>query len=90
MTTRRAIALLTACAALFVGIGLAVGRPTFAVEGGYFLRTQGSPSYASVFNSRGPGVFDPSDGNLWIGGGLALLGLAAILLIASLRSSTRG
>ncbi len=65
--------------------GLIVGEPHPVVEGAYFNRSVGAPAFAGVFATSRPEAFDPGDGNLWIGAGLALL-LAGAAVGAWLRT----
>jgi hypothetical protein len=52
-------------------IGVAVGAPTpTGIEGAYFTRASGTPTFSSVVKATGLHLFDAGDGNLWIGGGL--------------------
>ena len=66
------------CGAALVVAGVIVGRPVVVVEGAYFNRSVGSA----------PGLFDPADGNLWIGAGImALVAAVALAALAFVRRS---
>ena len=73
-----------------VGAGLAlagvlVGPAHFTgIEGAYFTRASGSAAYSGTFTSWGTGLalFSASDGNLWLGAGIALLLAAGGALFA--------
>jgi len=56
-------------AAVLIGVGLAVGGPETEIEGAYFNRSVGSDDVA--FAQKRPGLLSPSDGNLWLGAGVA-------------------
>jgi hypothetical protein len=67
------LALCCAAGVILIVVGLVIGTPNPSVQGAYFDRANGVPAYAGVFSASKPGVFDPADGNLWIGAGLALV-----------------
>jgi hypothetical protein len=69
-------------------VGLIIGAPTVGIEGAYFNRSIGTPTYSSVFRESGTGFFNPSDGNLWIGAGIAILVLVCAGLVLR-RSGTQ-
>ena len=69
--------------------GLIVGKPSVGIEGAYFNRSIGAPAYSGVFASTAPGLLDPSDGNLWIGAGIAVVLFAAIALPLGRRQPQR-
>jgi hypothetical protein len=76
----RAVGTVCAFAVALVVVGLIVGRPSVSMEGAYFDNGTGRHA-AGMFIQTGSGLFDPADGNLWIGAGVAVL-LAAGLLVA--------
>jgi len=69
--------------------GLIIGTPTLGLEGGYFNRSIGPPAFSGVVARSGNGLLDPSDGNLWIGAGLAILGATAVALLVA-RGHSKG
>jgi hypothetical protein len=72
---------------ILIVVGALLGRPDVDVEGAYFQR---SPlSHSGVFSFRGPGLLSPSDGNLWIGAGIAVLVAVAVLAVRVQRSRRR-
>jgi hypothetical protein len=64
-------------AAVLVAIGVLVGKPETEIEGVYFNRSVGEEATAGVLAETGPGPLSPSDGNLWLGAGIAL-GVVAV------------
>jgi hypothetical protein len=89
---RRAVhlaSILCACAVALIVVGVVIGPPKVGFEGAYFDRANGVPAYAGVFSQTAPGLFDPSDGNLWIGAGLVALLLAAALFLSARRHRDR-
>ncbi len=65
--------------------GVLVGSASVSgIEGAYFTRATGGPAYSRVFSASGSGLslLSPSDGNLWLGTGIALLLAAAGALFA--------
>jgi hypothetical protein len=67
--------------------GLIIGKPAVGIEGAYFNRSVGRPAFSGVFAQSGTGLLDPSDGNLWIGAGIAILVVTGLLLgLAKARS----
>ena len=54
-------------------VGVIVGGPHVGIEGAYFNRSIGAPAYAGVYATNHQGLLDPSDGNLWLGAGVALV-----------------
>jgi hypothetical protein len=77
----RALFIAVGCGAGLIFVGLIVGRPTFTVRGAYFDRSVGVPTFAGVSANSGTGLFDPSDGNLWIGAGIAVLLITAVCVV---------
>jgi O-antigen ligase len=63
--------------------GLIIGQPSAGIEGAYFNRSVGVPAYSGVSVHEGAGLLDPADGNLWLGGGIVVLLLTALLLLIS-------
>lgn len=81
---------LAVCGVALVVAGVIVGRPEVALEGAegaYFNRSDGGVAYAGVLGESGPGLFDPADGNLWIGAGI--MALVAAVVLASLALARR-
>ncbi len=78
MTLPRIALLLVLAGAVLVLAGALTGQPEYGIEGAYFTR-DGESALDGVFNSWSDGteLFSPADGNLWIGGGIACLVLAA-------------
>ena len=77
--------LLAGCAATGVAlvvVGLLVGAPSARVEGAYFSRTDGTPSFAGAFTSSKPSLLDPADGNLWLGAGVAIILVTMFVALA--------
>jgi hypothetical protein len=71
----------------FVLVGVIIGPPRITVEGAYFSYSPRGPGYSGAFSQSHSGLFDLSDGNLWVGGGAVLVILAAFgLLLDRLRS----
>jgi hypothetical protein len=62
-------------------VGLIVGKPEVGIEGAYFNRSVGAPAYSGIVLRSGPGLFDPADGNLWMGAGVAVLGATVVSLV---------
>ncbi len=62
-----------------------VGEPDVQIEGAYFNRSVGEDAGVAVFSKVGPGLLDPSDGNLWLGAGIALVVAAVGAATASRR-----
>jgi hypothetical protein len=87
--TNRLILTLGVLGALSGGVGLIVGRPRVELEGAYFNHAIDAPVGDNVVSYDGPGLLDPSDGNLWLGGGIALVGAAAIGFAAVRASSSK-
>jgi hypothetical protein len=86
----RVVGAVCAFAVALIVVGLIVGRPSLSMDGAYLNNGNGTPT-AGMFIQTGSGLFDPADGNLWIGAGVAVL-LAAGLLVALVsyrRASTR-
>lgn len=78
-------------ASCFVGValivtGLIIGTPS-GIEGAYFNRSVGVPAFAGTFAQSRAGLLDPSDGNLWIGAGIAVLIVTGLALLFSRRPS---
>ena len=73
-------------AALIV-TGVIIGRPEgvvdLTIQGAYFNRDVGSPAFADDAHApvSSAGLLDLSDGNLWLGAGVALLAASAVALI---------
>lgn len=67
--------------------GVIIGRPDavvdLSIQGAYFNRDVGSPAFAD--DAQAPvssaGLLDPSDGNLWLGAGIALVAAGALVLV---------
>jgi len=57
-------------------------QTTQRVEGAYFDQPRGPPKYG-VFSASSPGLVDPRDGNLWLGGGIVLVVVAVSVAIWS-------
>ena len=87
----RLSALLALSGGLFVAAGLMIGADTSwvdGIEGAYFTRAAGRPSYSGVFDvlsDSGPRLLSPHDGNLWLGAGVVLLLAALATLVAHSR-----
>lgn len=77
-----------ALAVVLVVVGLIIGEPRAGVEGAYFNRSIGVPAYSGFVARTGPGVFDPADGNLWLGAGVALAVASAVALAFIRRDSS--
>ena len=67
-------------ALVLVGVGVGAPTPT-GIEGAYFTRASGTPTYSSAFTASGLSLLDPQDGNLWMGGGIICC-LEALTLLA--------
>ena len=66
---------------VLIVLGVLIGAPSTTAEGAYFSRSVGTPVYAGVFTTTKPGLFDPSDGNLWIGAGTMLVVTAGAAMV---------
>jgi hypothetical protein len=83
--TFRRLSLLPALAgAALVLVGVLVGPPGFAgAQGAYFTRAAGIPSHSRAFIAWGEdSLLSGSDGNLWLGAGIACLAIALAALAA--------
>jgi hypothetical protein len=77
--------------AALVLVAVLVGPAGFVrVEGAYFMRAAGQPALSGVFTGWGSGLelLSPSDGNLWLGAGIACL-LVALGMLLSHRAGLR-
>lgn len=72
-----------------VAIGVAVGGPDVEIEGAYFDRSVDADAGAAVFSEVGPGLLSFSDGNLWLGAGIALIAVAIGAAASSRLSGVR-
>ncbi len=79
MSSRRPLTLLLAVIGVgLVLAGVGIGKPPpQGIEGAYFTRESGTPAYSEVYSgSVSASLFSPSDGNLWIGAGIACCAIA--------------
>lgn len=86
-TYNRVVVGLAILAVGLIVVGIVIGRPSVGIEGAHFNRSVGAPALAGTFSPTGPGLVDPSDGNLWVGAGLValLVGGAALVLRGRIR-----
>jgi len=85
MTLRQLSLALALAGATLVLIGVVMGPASVAsIEGAWFTRAAGRAAISSSFRASGSGLslLSPSDGNLWLGAGIALLIAAAGALFA--------
>lgn len=72
--------------AALVVAGVIIGPPEgvvdLSIQGAYFNRDVGSPAFADDAHApvSSAGLLDPSDGNLWLGAGIALLAAGVLVL----------
>ncbi len=76
--------------------GVIVGRPDVVVDlgiqGAYFNRDVGAPAFIdnqTYTTTPSAGLLDLSDGNVWLGAGIALLAASAVVLLARLLRARR-
>jgi hypothetical protein len=82
----RVAAAAAVCAVAAILTGLLIG-PAGGIEGVEFDPRLNDPNDTPVVAGGGAGLLDPSDGNLWLGAGIAFAILALVLLVAVRRSS---
>lgn len=81
----RILGLTCFCGVALIVVGLLVGKPPVGIEGAYFNRSIGASAFAGAFSQSGTGLLDPSDGNLWIGAGIAVLIVTGLALLFAKR-----
>lgn len=77
----RILGALFVCAVALIVSGVEIGKPSVGIEGAYFGRPAGVPAFSGVFARTGTGLLDPADGNLWLGAGIAVLLVTAMLMV---------
>ena len=84
MSLRWIAAVFALLGAALMAIGANTGPAGFGIEGAYFIRAGGTPAFKGASNSwsSGAALFSLEDGNLYLGGGIVLLAIAAGALLA--------